>query len=38
MMGDAAANFIKTEVAPHKYKFEEKDYKLTEDLMVKAGA
>ena len=37
MMGDAASNFIKAEVLPHKYRFEEKDYKLTYDLMIKAG-
>jgi hypothetical protein len=29
MMGDAAATFLKTEVHPHKEKFENKDYDLT---------
>jgi len=37
MMGDAASNFIKAEVWPHKMRFEQKDYKLTEDCMKKAG-
>jgi len=37
MMGDAALKFLEKEVAPHKYKFEAKDYALTESCMVKAG-
>jgi len=28
---------MEKEVAPHKEKFEKKDYKLTENCMIKAG-
>lgn len=37
MMKEAVSDFIDREVWPHKDRFEHKDYKLVEDLMVKAG-
>ena len=37
MMKQAVIDFIEKEVWPHKERFEKKDYKLTEDVMRKAG-
>jgi len=37
MMKQAVIDFIDKEVWPHKYRFEKKDYKLTEEIMRKAG-
>ena len=37
MMKQAVMDFIDKEVWPHKERFEKKDYKLTEDVMRKAG-
>ena len=37
MMGDATSTFVKKVLEPNKEKFEKKDYKLTEDCMIKAG-
>ena len=37
MMKQAVIDFIDKEVLPHKYRFEKKDFKLTEEIMRKAG-
>ena len=37
MMKQAVGDFIEKEVMPHRERFENKDYKLTEDIMKKAG-
>ena len=37
MMKQAVSDFIDKEVMPHRERFENKDYKLTEDIMKKAG-
>ena len=37
MMKQAVQDFIEKEVLPHKERFENKDYKLTEEVMKKAG-
>ena len=37
MMKQAVSDFIDKEVMPHRERFENKDYKLTEDTMKKAG-
>ena len=37
MMKQAVADFIDRDVMPHKPRFEKKDYKLTENVMRKAG-
>ena len=37
MMKQAVSDFINKEVMPHRERFENKDYKLTEDIMKKAG-
>ena len=37
MMKQAVIDFIDKEVWPHKYRFEKKDFKLTEEIMRKAG-
>ncbi len=37
MMRDAVKEFVDREVWPNKPRFEKKDYKLTEELMTKAG-
>ena len=37
MMKDAVIEFIEREVWPHKERFENKDYALTEEVMRKAG-
>ena len=37
MMKQAVNDFIEKEVLPHRERFENKDYKLTEDVMKKAG-
>jgi alkylation response protein AidB-like acyl-CoA dehydrogenase len=37
MMKDAVKEFVDREVWPNKPRFEQKDYKLTEELMKKAG-
>jgi alkylation response protein AidB-like acyl-CoA dehydrogenase len=37
MMGDATSTFVEKELLPNKERFEKKDYKLTEDCMIKAG-
>jgi alkylation response protein AidB-like acyl-CoA dehydrogenase len=37
MMKDAVKEFVDREVWPNKARFEQKDYKLTEELMGKAG-
>jgi len=37
MMGDATTTFVTKVLYPVKEKFETKDYKLTEECMVKAG-
>ena len=37
MMKQAVEDFIEKEVLPHRARFENKDYQLTEDIMRKAG-
>ena len=37
MMKQAVVDFIEKEVIPHRARFENKDYQLTEDIMKKAG-
>ncbi len=37
MMKQAVRDFIEKEVMPHRERFENKDYQLTEDTMKKAG-
>ena len=37
MMKQAVKDFIEKEVMPHRERFENKDYQLTEDTMKKAG-
>ena len=37
MMKQAVQDFIEKEVLPHRERFENKDYKLTEEVMKKAG-
>lgn len=37
MMAQATSDFIDKEVLPHRERFEQKDYKFTEDLMKKLG-
>ena len=37
MMKQAVKDFIEKEVVPHRERFENKDYQLTEDTMKKAG-
>ena len=37
MMKQAVHDFIEKEVLPHRERFENKDYKLTEEIMKKAG-
>ena len=37
MMKQAVQDFIEKEVIPHRERFENKDYKLTEEVMKKAG-
>ena len=37
MMKQSVQDFIEKEVLPHKERFENKDYKLTEEVMKKAG-
>jgi len=37
MMKDSVKEFVDREIWPHKARFEQKDYKLTEELMKKAG-
>jgi len=37
MMAQATTDFIEKEVVPQRERFEEKDYKFTEELMKKAG-
>ena len=37
MMKQAVIDFIEKEVWPNKERFEKKDFKLTEDVMRKAG-
>lgn len=37
MMAQATTDFMEKEVAPHRQRFEKKDYKFTEELMKKAG-
>ena len=37
MMAQATTEFMEKEVAPNRERFEEKDYKLTEELMKKIG-
>ena len=36
MMKQAVSDFIDKEVMPHRERFENKDYKLTEDIMKKS--
>ena len=37
MMKQAVKDFVEKEVLPHRERFENKEYKLTEDTMKKAG-
>lgn len=37
MMAEATSDFIEKEVAPHRERFENKDYGFTEEVMKKAG-
>jgi alkylation response protein AidB-like acyl-CoA dehydrogenase len=37
MMADAASEFVEKEIVPNRERFEQKDYKLVEELMKKAG-
>jgi len=37
MMKQAVHDFVEKEVLPHRERFENKDYKLTEEIMKKAG-
>lgn len=37
MMADATSEFVEKEIAPHRERFENKDYQFTLDLMKKAG-
>lgn len=37
MMAEATSDFIEKEVAPHRERFENKDYAFTEEIMKKAG-
>ena len=37
MMKQAVKDFIEKEVIPHRERFENKDYQLTENVMKKAG-
>ena len=37
MMKESVTDFVDREIIPHLERFEKKDYKLTEDLMKKAG-
>ena len=37
MMKDSIIEFVDREIWPHKARFEQKDYALTEELMKKAG-
>jgi len=37
MMGDTVTEFVDREIVPNKKRFEEHDYKLTEQLLRKAG-
>ena len=37
MMASATKEFVEKELDPHKERFEQKDYKLTEECMKKAG-
>ncbi|MDN3593832.1 acyl-CoA dehydrogenase family protein [Zunongwangia endophytica] len=37
MMRDSVKEFVEREIIPHRERFEKKDYKLTEEVMQKAG-
>ncbi|WBL20989.1 acyl-CoA dehydrogenase family protein [Zunongwangia sp. HRR-M8] len=37
MMKDSVQEFVEREIIPHRERFEKKDYKLTEEVMQKAG-
>ena len=37
MMASATKEFVEKELDPHRERFEQKDYKLTEECMKKAG-